>query len=64
MLDEVVVKRLGSIYAVNAEIEGMRADNAVRAMDNEAPAYRANDFLAKAEELRSLVAAHPDQMGR
>lgn len=42
-------------FAINAEIEGMKADNMQRASMNESMAYWGSDFDSKAEELRSLL---------
>lgn len=56
------VKRLALILALQAEIEGMKAENMQREQLNHSMAYNDNDFQAKAEELRSLAYAHNEQL--
>ena len=61
-MDYYVVKRFGKILAVQAEIEGMKADNLLREQNNESPAYSGKDFSAKASELENLAYCHEDQL--
>ena len=56
------VRRLGLILAVQAEIEGMKSDNASRMQNMHANSYTDADFCAKAEELRNLASCHDDQL--
>lgn len=54
-MNEYDVKRLGLILAVQAEIEGMKAENQTRVQNGEALAYSDTDFSSKAAELQNLV---------
>ena len=54
-MTETDVKRLGLILAVQAEIEGMKAENMQRTACNESTSYNSYDFQAKAEEIRNVV---------
>lgn len=56
------VKRLGLIFAIQAEIEGMKADNWSRQQNVQANAYSDEDFCAKAEELRNISLCHNEQL--
>lgn len=56
------VRRLALVLAVQAEIEGMKAENAQRVQDNQSMAYLEKQFRDKAEELRSLAYAHNEQL--
>lgn len=56
------VKRLALILAVQAEIEGMKAENAQREQMNYSLAYTDSDFQDKAEELRTLANLHDEQL--
>ncbi len=56
------VKRLALVLAVQAEIEGMKAENIMREQNNESPAYGSSQFNDKAEELRNLAYAHNEQL--
>lgn len=60
-MDESDVKRLGEILAVQAEIEGMKAENKRREVLGEGMAYTLGDFNCKAEELRAIASKHRDQ---
>lgn len=55
------VKRLALVLAVQAEIEGMKADNLVREQNGQSPAY-IEQFEQKAEELRSLAYKCDEQL--
>jgi hypothetical protein len=54
-MNEYDVRKLAEIFAIQAEIEGMKADNEQRKINTESPAYTENAFRAKAEELRILA---------
>lgn len=45
---------LAEMLALNAEIEGMKADNADRAQHGYSMAYSGDQFFAVAEQLRDL----------
>jgi hypothetical protein len=61
-MDSYDVKRLALILAVQAEIEGMKADNENRKQNNHSMAYTDSDFAEKATELRNLAYIHNDQL--
>lgn len=54
------VKRLALILAINAETEGMKAENANRVQENWSIAFTDSDFKMKADELRE-IANKPDE---
>ena len=56
------IKRLGLIFSVQAEIEGMKAENDQRKQCDESMAYIDADFQAKADELKNLAYAHNDRL--
>lgn len=56
------VKRFALILAIQAEIEGMKAENTQREQTNYSLAYTDADFQAKAEELRVLASLHDEQL--
>ena len=49
------IKRLALIFAVQAEIEGMKSENTRRGQENWSMTYADSDFFNKAEELRNLA---------
>ena len=53
------VKRLALTLAVQAEIEGMRADNNQHEQDQP---WEGDIFRKKAEELRVIVSKHDEQL--
>lgn len=61
-MNEYDVKRLALILAIQAEIEGMKAENTQRERQNYAVAYTEVEFSAKAEELRVLAHVSNDQL--
>lgn len=61
-MNEYDVKRLALILAIQAEIEGMKAENTQRERQNYAVAYTEVEFCAKAEELRVLAHVSNDQL--
>jgi len=61
-MNEYNIKRLALVFAVQAEIEGMKFDNLQREQFNESHAYTATDFEVKAEELRELSSKHNEQL--
>jgi len=56
------VKRLALVLAVQAEIEGMKAENEQRKQEDLSPAYTEDQFWQKAEQLRTLAYAHNEQL--
>ena len=56
------VKRLAWIYSVQAEVEGMKAENTKREADGKSLAYVYEDFYSKKCELENLVHAHEMQL--
>jgi len=62
MNDFYNVKRLALILAVQAEIEGMKAENLQRQILGESVAWRECDFCDKANDLRNLAYAHDEQL--
>ena len=58
-MNQYDVKRLALVLALQAEIEGMKADNSQQASDQ---MYTIVDFYRKAEELRTLAYCHNEQL--
>lgn len=56
------VRRLALVLAVQAQIEAMKTENQLRAIQNSSPAYGELQFFVKAEELRNLAYSHDDQL--
>jgi hypothetical protein len=56
------VKRLALVLAIQAEIEGMKAENKQREHLNYSLAYTDVDFVNQAERLRELAYAHDEQL--
>ena len=56
------VRRLALVLAIQADIEGMKAENMQRQHLEQSMAYNDVDFHVKAEELRSLAYAHNEQL--
>ena len=61
-MTEYTVIRLALVLAIQAEIEGMKADNVKREQQNCSPTQTKHDFYKKAEELRNLAAKHDYQL--
>jgi hypothetical protein len=53
-MNKELVRVMADISAVNAEIEGMKAMNAVAALRNEYPVYTHDDFFRVSERLNIL----------
>ena len=51
------IKRLALVYAVQAEVEGMKFENMQREQFNETHAFTSKDFESKASELENLAHA-------
>jgi len=54
-MDSFIIHKLALILAIQAEIEGMKAENEQRKTNNEAMAFTEEDFSYKANELRVLA---------
>ena len=61
-MNEYDVKRLALVLSIQAEIEGMKAENMQRALMGESMAYREGDFEYRAEVLRVLALKHNEQL--
>ena len=61
-MNEYDVKRLALVFAIQAEIEGMKAENTQRSILDHSMAYTDQDFCDKAEELRILASKHNEQI--
>ena len=61
-MNEYDVKRLALVLAVQAEIEGMKADNIQRESLELSMAYTSEDFEIQAERLRCLASHHNEQL--
>ena len=56
------VRRLGLILAIQAEIEGMKAENLLREQLVHSPSYGVEQFQVKANEIRAIVYAHDEEL--
>ena len=54
-MNDYTVRRLALVLAVQAEIEGMKAENMQREQQGYSMAWTETDFCQKAEELRNLA---------
>ncbi len=61
-MNEYDVKRLALVLAIQAEIEGMKADNAYREVYGHEPTHTEAQFKAQAERLRNVVHCHNEQL--
>lgn len=61
-MNEYDVKRLALVLALQAEIEGMKSENAARERQNYAVAYDESAFVEMAEKLRNLAYCHNEQL--
>lgn len=61
-MNDYTVRRLALVLAVQAEIEGMKAENMRREQQGCSMAWTETDFCQKAEELRNLAYAHDEQL--
>ena len=57
-MTEYDVKRLALIFAKQAEIEGMKAENLIRENQGLSLAYNENEFLNKSDDLKMLAYKH------
>ena len=61
-MNEYDVKRLALVLALQAEIEGMKAENTARERQNYAVAYDESAFQEMAEKLRNVAYCHNEQL--
>lgn len=61
-MNEYDVKRLALILAVQAEIEGLKTANKQRDSHGIAAKYEESNFMAKAEELKTIASKHNEQL--
>ena len=61
-MEQYDVMILALVLAVQAEIEGMKADNKRKEMARMFLEYGEKEFKEKAEQLRNLAAAHNEQL--
>lgn len=61
-MTDASVKRLALVLSVQAEIEGMKAENADREKRGLSQAYGEALFFKQAEELQMLAYKHEDQL--
>ena len=61
-MNEYDVKRLAEVLAIQAEIEGMKAENRISMLEYEKNTYCEEDFYTKAEELRITASKHNEQI--
>ena len=54
--------RFSLVLAIQAEIDGMKAENEYRKQNGDSVGYRDSHFEQKAIELRDLAACHDDQL--
>ena len=61
-MEEVDIKRLALVIAIQTEVVGMEHDNRQNERDNCDHRYTKEHFDAKAEELRTIAYTHRDQL--
>lgn len=61
-MNEYDVRRLALVLSIQAEMEGMKAENMLRDQNNESPAYGADQFNEISHRLTSLAYAHNEQL--
>ena len=61
-MNEYDIKRLALVFAVQAEIEGKKADNMQKQAFGQSMTWISDDFNKKAEELRNLAYSHNEQL--
>lgn len=61
-MNEYDVKRLALVLSIQAEIEGMKAENLVREQNNHSPAYMEAAFQEKACQLTNLAYVHNEAL--
>ncbi len=56
------VQRLALVLAVQAEVEGMKAENLIREQQNLSPAYGRDNFEEMSGRLTNLAYSNDDQL--
>ena len=62
MEDFYNIRRLALVLAIQAEVEGMKAENQIRMLNNIPLIYGDREFNEKAEDLRQMAYAHDEQI--
>jgi len=62
MEDFYNIRRLALVLAIQAEVEGMKAENQIRMLNNIPLIYGDSEFNEKAEDLRQMAYAHDEQI--
>lgn len=61
-MNEYDVKRLALVLALQAEIEGMKAENTYREMEGHSLSYNEGRFREMAEKLRNVAYCDAEQL--
>jgi hypothetical protein len=61
-MDSYDIKRLALVLSVQAEIEGMKAENIYREQCGDSIAYNHGDFNSKSSELENLAHARNEAL--
>ena len=61
-MDSYDIKRLALILAVQAEIEGMKADNLQDTSRNMEPRWNGLFFIKRGEDLKTFAYTHNEQL--
>ena len=61
-MNEYDIKRLALVLAMQAEIEGMKAENAYRKVYDNEPTYGEGHFQEMAEKMRDIAYKHNEQL--
>lgn len=61
-MNEYDVKRLAQVLSIQAEIEGMKIANIIRADRGESPEYNEGHFQEMAHKLSNLAYSHNEQL--
>ena len=61
-MNEYDVKRLALVLSVQAEIEGMKAENMLMEQNSESPAFGLKQFSELANRLSDLAYSHNEQL--
>lgn len=61
-MNEYDVKKLALILSIQAEVEGMKAENLLREQNNHTPAYLEKQFNEIAHRLSDIAYAHNEQL--
>lgn len=56
------VRRLALLLALQAEVEGMKANNKIHELNGAMPLHNEGEFQQMAEQMRNLAFAHNEQL--